>query len=97
MKIVVKRIKNVGQFGEYPALKNIQTGKIQAPPLRFVERWEAIADGFNIGRTTKNGRSLHTISQQLRSEGYSEIAISKVTSESGSFYIFYVKHPAINP
>lgn len=28
MKIVVKRIKNVGQFGEYPALKNIQTGKI---------------------------------------------------------------------
>ena len=28
MQILVKRIKNVGQFGEYPALKNIKTGKI---------------------------------------------------------------------
>lgn len=28
MQIQVKRIKNQGAFGEYPALKNIKTGKV---------------------------------------------------------------------
>ncbi len=71
---------------------------IQAPPLRFVTRAQAVAEGFNVGRTTKNGNSLHTISQQLRNEGYSEIVIAKdLKLSTGQFFIFYVKHPAINP
>lgn len=76
-----------------------RTGKwIEAPALRFVTRAEAVSAGFNVGRITKNPNSLHTISQQLRNEGYSEIIIAKdLKPASGRIFIFYVKHPAINP
>lgn len=74
---------------------------IQASPLRFMTREEACAAGFNFRTKTNNPRSLHTITQQLIGEGYSESVIVKqvfhTATPSGTVYLFFVKHPAINP
>ncbi|TXH13690.1 MAG: hypothetical protein E6R03_10885 [Hyphomicrobiaceae bacterium] len=48
MQLIVKRIKNRGTHGEYPALKNIQTGKIYVDITLGEQRFlEADANGEN--------------------------------------------------
>lgn len=74
---------------------------IQAPPLRFVTREQACAEGFNFRTKTNNPKSLHTVTQQLRNEGYTQTVIVKqvfhTATPAGTAFLFFVKHPAINP
>ena len=94
---LVRKLRKAGKI-TLPVYDERTAKWIKAPPLRFVTRAQAVAEGFNINRTTKNAKSLHTITRQLFNEGYSEVATAKVSGEKNqTFWIFYVKHPAINP